>query len=866
MPVQVRRGRRSVLTVLTVGAVLAAGAGAWLAIGRSGGGGAPARALAAALASQRRAAALSGRLAALAVAAIGTNPSLAQLLAVEATRVDNTPLARAALFKAATVPAGPALVLPAGGAISALAVSADGSAVVAGTFDGTVTEFDLFTGARTQERVGAPILGVAVSAAGTAVAAAYGTGATLWRAGHAPLPLPVRGYPFSIALSPSGQRAAVLSTLSGPLAETNDGLVMPEALTVLGTGRGSQATTTSLGAAGWDGGFTLPREPDLFSSGYFFTELAFPSESMLTVTQTPGAFTDYAPSTLTVIARSTPAPGLGMMQGNSANGAFYGMEDPGQVIEEWPAAATPAHGRAGNGVPSRPMEVTFSNDGKYAAALTGNTIAVSPLTYAQDPGDFGGTLPPGTQLAAPPGTTGVAFAGDGRLVSVSGSTLRVWDMGTAAASVISTVNNDCCGSVSGLEVSSDGRYVSTDDSIFRNAPGLAAVAGVDSQSGAMPAPDGGTIAVLWPGGQPLLAGLDISSGHVIVLNPETALNPGTSVLASIENPDGIVVGSWPVPANSPAAVFAARSASDGRVVIVRGGTGLAVITFNPRTRKSADRAVGLSGYAIPSGIELAPLAISQDGRGAVFAEFGGPAQADPYGQPAQPVLSGSLVYVNLVTGAARDLTSDGVPGGGGVLFTRDLLLITAADGSMQEWDADGDRLLRTLPLAGIGTIGLTASPDGTLLAGVNSPTGVASVADAETGQVIATLPLTSSSIGRSSGTWAGTIMAFSPDDRYLFTAVPGGDLTRWDIGESDLVSIACHRAGYTLTPAIWRQYVHAPPPPSLSCLGPPGRLCWPAHGCSPDMSERAGPHGRENSADIGHIFDGQNIIIRAESV
>jgi hypothetical protein len=88
-----------VLAVLTVGAVVAAGAGTGLAIARSRGdaAGVRARSQGAALASQRRAAALSDRLAALAVSAIGTNPGLAQLLAVEATRVDNTPQARAAL-------------------------------------------------------------------------------------------------------------------------------------------------------------------------------------------------------------------------------------------------------------------------------------------------------------------------------------------------------------------------------------------------------------------------------------------------------------------------------------------------------------------------------------------------------------------------------------------------------------------------------------------------------------------------------------------------------------------------------------------------------------------------------------------------
>jgi len=814
------RARRSVLAVLTAVAVLAgAGVGVGLAVARSRGDAAVARARSqAAVAGQRRSAVLSGRLAALAVAAIRTNPGLAQLLAVAATRVDNTPQARAALSRAATVPASPERVLRAGGGggITALAVAADGGAVVAGTSDGEVTEFNLRTGATIQETVasdGAAILGVAVSATGTTAVAAYGLGAVLLRPGHPPVSLKVRGHPFSVGLSPSGQRVAVLSTLSGPLVTTDDGKVMPELLTVLSPQRGTRATTTSLESAGWTGGFVLPREPDLFSDEYF-TELAFPSESVLTLTPVPGAFIDYAPSDLKVIARSSPAPGTDMMEGNSANGAFYGMEDAADALDEWPATAAAAGQLTGSGLSAQPTDLAFSDDGKFAAAVVGDAIVVNPLSSAAD------DPLAGTQLTASPGTSGVAFAGEDRVVSVSGSTIQLWDLGTAVH--LSSVTNDCCGSVSELTVSPDGRYVITDDSIFSNAAGLPVAAGIGSSDGGDASPDGGTISEVWSDGQPLDVGLDIGRDHVIVLNPESALNPG-SALSNIENPDGIVLGSWPVPTNEPSVLFAASATTDGGIVIVRGGTSPAVITVNPRTSKASDRTIPVSGVTVPGGTELAPLAISQDGEGAVFAEFATPAQPDQYGQPAQPVLSGSLVYENLVTGAARVLTSDGVPGGGAVLFTRDLLLVQTADGSVQEWDTSAGRLLRTLPLAGIGTIGLTASPDGTLLAAVNSATGVASVADAETGQVIATLPLPPAPEGKTAGTWTGTIMAISPDDRYLFTATPGGALTRWDIGESDLIRLACRRAGDNLTPAIWRQYVHTPPPADLSCLGPPGR-------------------------------------------
>jgi WD40 repeat protein len=817
--------RRFVVAVLTVAAVLAA-AGFGLVAPRSHGGAAAGR-TATLTASQRRAIALSGRLAALADSVLRTNPRLAQLLAVEATRVADTPQARAALFRAATVPARAALVLSADAVIGALAVSADGSTAVAGTYRGQLTEVNLRTGARAQasgDSGRGAILGVAASANGTTVAAAYGTGAVVWRPGHAPVRLTVRGNPFSIAVSPSGHQVAVLSTLSGPLLKSLHGLVMPQALTVINLPRGTQVSTTSVAAAGFYGGFVMPAEPDMLSPWYF-AELAFPSESTLRLIPTPAAFTDYSTSDLKVTARSSPTPAIAVVNASSANGAFYGEAGDQSLIQEWPAEAVPRYARAGNWPSDPPQTLTFSDDGRYAAALADGTITVDPMAYSSDPDNINVIPQSGQWFAAPADTTALAFAGDSGLISVSGSTLRLWNL--AGNFQLSTAAGDgCCGGVSELAISPDGRYLFLDDGggVVINAPGLPPLPDLAGDPATGPfqvQPDGGTIAVAWSGTQPLMAGFDRGAAHVIVVNPETRLNPGSSVGDTIQYPNGITIGSWPLPANLPSSLVAATSTSSGDIVIVRGGTAATVITFDPHAKAGRPRTVNLTGFSVPDGIELVPVAISRDGSGAVFAEAAVPSPPVLYGQPVIPTLSGSLVYVDLGTGAAHSLTPDG--DAGAVVFSAKTLVLATRDGSVQEWDAAGDHRLLAFPRARIGTVGLTVSPDGTLLAAVNGATGVASVADAATGQVIATLNVPRGSHSGGPTPWDGTLIAFSPDDRYLFTSTQGGELVRWDIGESDLVNVACQRAGYNLTPAIWQRYVRTPPPRNLSCLAPPAR-------------------------------------------
>lgn len=739
-------------------------------------------------------AALSGKLTALAVADIDTNLEVAQLLAVEAIRLDNTPQARAALFRTATASPGVQRFLQAGSEVTALAVAADGAAVAVGTSDGHLVRFDLATGSRAETADGgASIQSVAISGNGATVAAANGSGTVIWQPGRTAAAIPIQGRAFAVAVSPSGNLVAALSTVKG-LAVQTAGTSPPELLTVRNLRQGTQVTTTPQ-TQDWDGQSLLPPTASQgVAAGY--TELAFSSESVLTVTFTPGTFTDYAPARLRVIAKGSQVAAVhtGQVDGNSANGAFFGVYTAaGSSIMSGPESRGAGLFHYGNGPSGEPLSLTFSDDGKFAASVSGGTITVTPLNgdfYAHPAARPG----PSTQLTADSATSSVAFVGDERLLSVSGSVLQLQNLrdsrGIGVPAGLQLAGAQTQEGPDSLTMSPDGRSLAIVD--VNNATPTLTPASENSRLFIVHVGSAGAAAEQRP-----LYGIPVWSGDGLL----QAGVGQAGALVEIRGADGALLGSWPAPANAAFSSSALGTTSDGQIIVLSGG---AEISFNPRTRTSTYRTVQISGIPRPSGSELLAEAISQDGRRAVFQEYGD---------------SDGLIYVDLDTGAARVIESGQARW---VQFAGDRLFVALYTGAEQEWNAAGDRLLLTLPDGGPDTFGIAASPDGTLLAQVSND-GVASVADAASGQVIASFRLPATQ-GAAPDPWAITTAAFTPDDRYLFTATPGGVVTRWDIGESDLISLACYRAGSSLTPAIWDQYVQTPPPANLACSTPPPGL------------------------------------------
>ena len=612
------------------------------------------------------AAALSDKLANLAVANLGTHLDIAQLLAVEATRIDNTPQARSALFQAATASPGLQRILQAGAQVTALAAAADGRVAVAGTGNGHLVRFDLTTGRRTQVAAGShAIKSVAVNAGGAVVTADNGSRVFVWRLGDAPAAIPVRGAPSVVAVSPSGGLAAALSMTPG-------GQTL---VTLRNVQSGSQVTTVDSSLLGYP------------------PQLGFPSESELLVSGTLGESQRYAVPGLRLVSHGHPGgpPANGFAFGMSPNGVFTGYIKYGSISVWHTANLFPSlqGSMAGTAPSSLATYLTFSDDGKRAASIENGTITVSPMTGV-NPSTGSASSPAqsrGVTLTGSSGTSQVRFLGgsDERLVSAAGTTLGLWDLQASVQigppTGIPVPGFQVAEAPAPLTISPDGRYLAMFDGnpasvssvnrpgpdvwVYRNGPRLTQVGKFEARG--IP---------IWSGDELLLIG---DNGRAV-----QAVTPG-----------GQVLGSWPVRKGPLTSYIFNGQYPSGKQILIPLGEGIE--SFNPQTRSGTYRPVQVSGNPNLASEEL--QAISPGGKSAILM---GPRNANSY-----PT---TVVYANLVTGAAHVVETGQVIG---TQFARNRLLVLLNSGQVQEWDATGNHLLDTLP--GNGGFAMTVSPDGTTI-------------------------------------------------------------------------------------------------------------------------------------------------------
>jgi WD40 repeat protein len=714
------------------------------------------------LATQQQALAVSNKLAGLALSNLSTHVNIAQLLAVEATRIDNTPQARAALFQAAYASPGVQRYLPVGAPVSALAASADGSVVVAGTSTGDLVRIDVATGRRTEVGAGHGLVtAVAVSASGDTVAAISGSTSVLWRAstGRRPSALGRAGPGAAVAVSPSGTFAAALT----PLPLGADAVLVRDVDVATGRDRTTRVADLS---------------NPLFRP-------AFRSDSALLLTSGTGAYVQLDPASLRVVSHSNESltPPAGYTTGLSANGAWSGYLAAGNITT-WPTTITSTgpltiaqenRFRDGTAPGGETQSLVISPSGQLAATLLGGSIYLSPL------GGPLGSHPAATDLTASAGTTLLSFLGADRLVSADGSEVALYYLGALARldppTDVGIPGVSFAPGTPQLSVSPDGRGLA----IFSGNAGTLSLYRLSSMPTSVPTlvhrwrPRVFPQVILWRGDQPLLAG-------------------GATQLFEVSSAAGRILASWP--GEGTARVIAAAAVDQGGKLAMVTEAGIRVYSAATGTSTMHRMHVGaLSGLTNAEQMSENPA-----GTGAVLVQDGTRA-----------------VYLDLRTGASHVVGSG--PTNAAALGGR-LLLVQrysspAGTASVQEWNATGTHLLRTLALnAAIGQ--MTLSPDGSLLGSI-SDQGVASVVDPASGTTLAsfTLPSSQTSAPEPSDL---TAFLFTPDRRYLLTATPGGVLSRWDIGEGDLIKVACARAGTSLTRAQWAQYVGSAPPANLSCL------------------------------------------------
>jgi len=713
------------------------------------------------IATARELAALSGSM-------IGSNLDVAQLLAVGAYQTDRDPQTEAAVWQAAA--ASPQLVrfLQAGAQITALASSADGTTVVAGTTDGDLVAFDLATGRRTTVHASSgAITQLSVSADGHAVAAMDASQAVTWTPG-APRAVPISGVrlPANVAVSPSGAQAAVLEG-SG---------TGPWSLIVRSADGGDRTIPVSLQVAGTVG---------------------FPSDSSLVLASTDGKWQQLDPASLRTTAASSTleTPGDAQRDGTAENGAYAGFEKEGQITV-WPTSSTAQPGALLYGtVPGATSEFfTIQPDGQEAAIAESNTIAVVPLSTSPTASSQNSTP---LQLTGSSNTSLITFLGNGgELASAAGSTISVWNpqqtSRLSAPTGITVPFNNQSAPPPVLLTSPDGTWVSLVGGAETGAELIAS--GHAGSTAAKHVPGSAVVNGGWDlpirnGNTPLLIGLD--SGGLV-----------------LGDADGTIVTTLPAPpidsvTEVPPSPVAAGMLPGGKQFALVGSDGSVQVYDIPAgTVRQVVRAEVTSSGTMRFVFPL-DAAISPDGTAAAIVER--LAAADGTFTPA------GVTYVDLRTGRTYPVGSGAAAG---VLFTSSGLLIQRETGDVEVWNLTGQTKLRTLAGTGAVTPAMAVSPDGTLLARLGDD-GTVSLTDLASGDVLGTFSLPYPAMG-SPDPWTSTAIAFMADGS-LLTATTGGQLIRWTVDPPDLVRGICATAGGTLTDAQWQQYAGTSPPAVLPC-------------------------------------------------
>ncbi|MGW6933385.1 hypothetical protein ACWGE0_25240 [Lentzea sp. NPDC054927] len=339
------------------------------------------------------------QVAATALANVGSRIDVAQLLAVEAFRMDDNPQTRAALFQATT--SSPHLVryFHADQKITAITTSGDGRTVAAGTAGGKVLMWHLPDGKPREFSPGSrAVSSVALNADGSMLAAASGEQGLVWDVAADTPPL-VTGPATLVALSPEGRWA---------------GTVRDSTLVLFDRTSGQEVARTSDVSA---------------------TDLAFTDESAIIATTGSGEWQRLSAPSGRLISRSIRphAPMTGFAAGSSTNGEFYGLATL-DVLEVWRTSAADdvdAEPFATASLPVRsPNAVAVSRNGRRVAAADSGTLHVKATRVAQNDDYASLRLP--VAMTGNDDISAVRFLDDDHLVSATGDRLALWDLSQPA--------------------------------------------------------------------------------------------------------------------------------------------------------------------------------------------------------------------------------------------------------------------------------------------------------------------------------------------------------------------------------------------------------------------------------------------------
>ncbi|RAJ29651.1 WD40 repeat protein [Kitasatospora sp. SolWspMP-SS2h] len=725
------------------------------------------------------------RLAELSQSLVAGDVGLAELFAVRAYQQHADPLTRQALFRAVT--ASPHLVggVQASGPVSALAASAAGVAVLAGTQNGVVERWpvDGTTAGRREQvgRIPVPVTAVATDSTGDVVAAIGEDAVGVWR-GTAPVAGPVVGpglQPAAVGVSPSG-RFVVVST-------TSRSFDVPPTAWVLDRNTGS---TDHLDLT------DMPGNPDA---------VAFSDDEHVVLFDGDGYGT-WAELTLPGPIRSAGSTlGFGTHDFGSAlapDGSLFTYTNSAPSLPLWPADGTPDIDRprlTARLPEGRPTALALSRHGIRAAAALGTSLYVArtdtPDQPASDPVELtgaGAVVQHGVAFLDPAGS---------RLVSAAGDVLTLWDLGRQsriASETTAAVGSSCnaCPEPR-LALSPDGRRAAVlsgngdrldlrsldpADPAQPDAQGLS----LDSEYGALTWSDDGTRVIVAS-----------SDGSALILDPRKGLEP---------------IGSWP-PLPDPLQL------RDTPVVLrfLPGGREVAQLDSSG-TIRIREPATGRVLREVDGPHDMAPTVNGTRPRGqdqAALDRSAGHAAVIEYDVGQQHRTE--IRVIDASTGGYRVI--DGTEASG-VAYAGDQLLVQRKGGDLEVWSTDGAKRSQTLK----GTPGTAVGPvvGSGLIAARPADGNVVRLFDRPSGDLLGSLAVPpvdkANSVGLAVSADGSRLVAavefrWSKDD----TVAGPGRLIGWRLDPSSWIAAACGTAGRELTPALWRQYLGTGVPSDLRC-------------------------------------------------
>jgi WD40 repeat protein len=696
------------------------------------------------------------QLAATSEAMLGTHLDLAQLLAVEAYRMDQDPQTRSALLQAVT--ASPALVryVPVSGQVSAIAGSADGKVVVAGTDSGLVMRWEVAGGAGTKvAQLQGHIASISISAAGSVIAATDGRRAIVWThaEGAQPVRIPLAKKPQAMAVSPSGRFIALLASTGDSAASGSVTMLDRQ------TGRTEQASTALVPPSA----------------------LLMPSDTELLIASADGRWERRSATGLVSNVESTRSPmGVhGFAATASPNGAFFSFTNGGSTIPVWsttkPASTSGTPDLVALSHGSDPQTIAVSRDGRRVAVADAGTIYISE-TGARTPGQAAQLTLSGNGSINPNGLT---FLGDdNHLLSASGASLTLWDLNQLPRTNRQTRMNvpfgcDAC-SPPLVELSPDGKEVA----VLDGGGSRVVVHGMGQQTD-----------------QTLIGDFGDSYGLLGWSTDSTKLflaRPGNSV--EIRGSGGApITGRWPPDYSS----YHALALSNGdRSLVELGNNSILVRDLSTRHVERTIRPPGATALygavADPAGTVVAGIVVDAD-------------------------LTTSVKLIDVNTGKVQTVGTGDVESVG---LSRDHLLVQRKTGELEVWNLAGTILQRSIQqdTSYMPTSTLTPMAVAGALVAQQLSDGAIVVTDIETGEIVATLNLPSTSAGLKTG------LAFTPDASQLVSVTEsntlsgnGGLLAQWNLSPSAWIHDACASADRNLTTGEWRKYAGTAPPNDLLC-------------------------------------------------